>query len=101
MAKKTTDAPTEKFNVTSRSRSEDDEFACEFKPVWMGFVHHKQLGTTDEEGLPLAIDDTMGKEIDRFRDALNKFGAKGWLPAMQVEFRSGDAYLIFKRRKVG
>ena len=89
---KASDTPTEKMPVAKAT-------TFDYKPVWMGYIHPNKLGAKDKDGLPYGIPDTMGKEVDNFEALLDEFGAAGYEPCLQVSFRSGDAYLIFKREK--
>lgn len=76
--------------------------AYEYKPVWLGFVPRHILETRDEEGLPVAIPESYGKERKNFANLLNEFGALAWEPHTVVTFPGGaGTYIIFKREKVG
>lgn len=73
----------------------------EYKPVWLGFVPTAKRDVVDEEGLPIAIPDSYGKEQHKLDELLDKFGEYGWEPGMVLQFPGGaGTYLIFKREKV-
>ena len=77
------------------------ESGFETKAVLMGFATGPMLAKVDDEGLPLILPESMGKEYHEFNKALAKFAALDWLPLITVDFPgAGGHYLIFKREKV-
>ncbi|RLI85221.1 MAG: hypothetical protein DRP01_06670 [Archaeoglobales archaeon] len=88
--------------MASKGKNEPEILAqYEYKPVWVGFVVTGKRGVVDEEGLPIVIPESYGKQREDFKRLLDQFGEKGWEPHMMMRFPGGAGdYLIFKREKV-